>query len=544
MGVPISRCLLLLVDGLRPDVAEARLPAGELPHLAAMLEGGGRTRAITVFPSTTSVAYLPFLTGCTPGHCNVPSIRWLDRPRTAAGGGGTAKAVRSYCGYQAPMLDDDIAADVRTIFELVPESIGIFTPIARGLTPERDPSRRERQIWGTVAHARSGTSRRMTPSPGTCCARPTGSSRFVFAQFPAVDGYTHQTDPDAEPVYRALGRVDATVGRLRARLLATAVSSSDSLILLVSDHGASAVHTHLDLADWFRAQGVPTLSHPVLWERAPRAAVMVAGNGSAMVYARPGEPRRQRWPIEQLRRPEAFGIRYRPGRRAAAGAGGGIGRGGDRSTGGIWVSEREWRGAARQPGRRDSAYQPLTGDPLRLRAARRGASTREWLEATWDDGVSRTPSIICSTSSAAARIGGPAGRSPARGSTSGGGSRCPSTAGGHGSLMRSHMQTPVWSSEPLPAEPIRTVDLFPAMLDWLGVPVPAGIDGEPVWLPGQRGSGPGRRKRLLTEREQVMRNELGPEYVSSSGSVAQLDRALASGARGRAFESRRAHSGK
>ncbi len=46
------------------------------------------------------------------------------------------------------------------------------------------------------------------------------------------------------------------------------------------------------------------------------------------------------------------------------------------------------------------------------------------------------------------------------------------------------MQTPVWSSEPLAAEPIRTMDLFPAMLDWLGERVPAGLDGEAIWLPG------------------------------------------------------------
>jgi hypothetical protein len=46
------------------------------------------------------------------------------------------------------------------------------------------------------------------------------------------------------------------------------------------------------------------------------------------------------------------------------------------------------------------------------------------------------------------------------------------------------MQTPVWSSEPLPAEPLRTVDLFPAMLDWLDVAAPEGIDGNAIWLPG------------------------------------------------------------
>ena len=75
----MKRVVLLLVDGLRPDVAEAALQRGELPALAAMTGARGVQRGITAFPSTTSVAYLPFLTGCTPGHCNVPSIRWMDR---------------------------------------------------------------------------------------------------------------------------------------------------------------------------------------------------------------------------------------------------------------------------------------------------------------------------------------------------------------------------------------------------------------------------------------------------------------------------------
>ena len=67
----------------------------------------------------------------------------------------------------------------------------------------------------------------------------------------------------------------------------------------------------------------------------------------------------------------------------------------------------------------------------------------------------------------------------------------PEHRAGHGSLIRSHMQTPVWSSEPMPAEPIRTVDLFPAMLDWLDVPAPARMDGQALWRPGE----PLRRRR-------------------------------------------------
>ena len=96
-----------LDEGLRSDLetqlaavarAEERLAAGDLPHLAEMLAAGGRTRAITVFPSTTSVAYLPFLTGCTPGRCNIPSIRWMDRRAYGGRWWREREAVRSYCG--------------------------------------------------------------------------------------------------------------------------------------------------------------------------------------------------------------------------------------------------------------------------------------------------------------------------------------------------------------------------------------------------------------------------------------------------------------
>jgi Type I phosphodiesterase / nucleotide pyrophosphatase len=473
----VRRCFLLLVDGLRPDVAQARLAAGHLPHLADMLLQGGRTHAITGFPSTTSVAYLPFLTGCSPGRCDIPSIRWLDRARYGGRWWQDRGEVRSYCGYQAPLLDRDLSTSVRTIFELVPESVGIFTPVARGLTPERDPSRLERQLWGSVAHyaqwhqpSDDAVSRHLLRAAGQ-------SWRFVFAQFPAVDGYTHQTDPDSAQVHSALAKVDATVGKLRERLRGQR-ELEESLILLVSDHGASPVHTHLDLAEWFRAQGIPTLSHPVIWERRPRAAVMVAGNGSAMVYARPGEPRTERWPVERLRQPETFGGRsdlvselLREPAVALVAA--------ESEAGGIWVASSE--GAARLWSDGDVVtYQPGSGDPLML-GDTRTASSREWLEATWDGPFPdaaynlidqfrsrRTGDLLVIAREGydfRARF------------------EVPEHKAGHGSLIRAHMQTPVWSSQPIPPAPLRTVDLFPAMLGWLGVRSPEGIDGEAVWTP-------------------------------------------------------------
>jgi hypothetical protein len=476
----MNRCFLLLVDGLRPDVANARLAAGDLPNIAKMLQTGGRGTAITGFPSTTSVAYLPFLTGAAPGRCNVPSIRWLERSEYRGRWWTDRAKIRSYCGYQAPLLDQDISPAVRTIFELVPESLGIYTPVARGLPPDRDPSRLERKLWGLFAHA-TMWQQPSDDSVGRHLLRAADRPwRFVFAQFPAVDGYSHEYGPDSKQVHRSLRQVDRTVGRLRERL-ASRGELEKTLILFVSDHGSSPVHTHVDLADWFRRHGVATLSHPVLWERHPQAAVMIAGNGSAMIYARPNQSRNHRWPIERLRRPEAFGSRgdlvaallEEPAVALLAA---------ESEHGGIWIGSSS--GEARLTTYEDQiVYRPLSGDPLEV-GGEWGGSSREWLERTWD-GPFPDAAFNLIDHFRASRAGDLTAVSR-EGFDFRDRFEIPEHKAGHGSLIRVHMQTPLWSNHPVPSAPLRTADLFPTMLDWLGVAPPAAMDGELVWSPRSR----------------------------------------------------------
>lgn len=472
----MRRCFLLLIDGLRPDLAEAELAAGRLPNLARLVATGGMTRAITSFPSTTSVSYLPFLTGCTPGTCNVPSIRWLDRTRYDGRWWQSRDAVRSYCGYQAGMLDQDINPDVSTIFELVPESVGIFTMIARGLTGERNPASFERQFWGAVAHyalwhqpSDDAVSNHLLQS----VEKP---YRFVFAQFPAVDGYTHQAHPHHERVAESLHAVDETVGRLMDRLAARG-ELAESLILVVSDHGASIVHQHLDLAEWFRRQGVRTMSHPVVWERHPSAAVMVAGNGSAMVYAHPDIPRDTRWPLARLRRPDAFGagadlverLLHEPAVAMVAGE--------SEDGEGVIIADRrgeaivQWRGG-------QIAYTPGSGDPLHL-GEPVVSGHREWLARTFkaampDAAFQLLDQFQASRTGDLLVIGREGYDFRER-------FEIPEHRSGHGSLIRAHMHTPLWSNRRLGELPLRTIDLYPTMLAWLGVPFPEVMDGEHVW---------------------------------------------------------------
>jgi hypothetical protein len=126
-------------------------------------------------------------------------------------------------------------------------------------------------------------------------------------------------------------------------------------------------------------------------------------------------------------------------------------------------------------------YRPVTGDPLLLGGSR-AAAAAEWIAAAQDDPypdaavqlldqfrAPRTGDLVI-----AAREGWDLRDRW----------EFPEHRAGHGSLVRSHMLVPLWASEPVPAGPVRSVDVFPALLDWLGEPIPPGICGEPVWLPG------------------------------------------------------------
>jgi hypothetical protein len=471
----MRRCFLLLIDGLRADVAETELAAGHLPNLARLVGKDGVGRAITAFPSTTSVSYLPFLTGCTPGRCNIPSIRWLDRARYDGRWWRSRDAVRSYCGYQAGMLDGDIAPGVRTLFELVPESVAIFTMIARGLGPGRNRARVARQLWGALAHYAEWHQPSDESVAGHLLAAAGRPERFVFAQFPAVDGYTHQSDPRSPRVLRALQRVDQIIGTLVERLAARG-DLAETLLLVVSDHGAAVVHEHLDLPEWFRAQGVRTLAHPIVWERDPRAAVMVAGNASAMVYARPGVPRGERWPLERLRHPDTFGVREDLVARLLAEPAVAL-VAAEQGNGAVTVADvRGEATIARSDG--VIRYTPSPSDPLGVGGAFTG-TPREWLARSWHAALpdaayqlldqfraSRTGDLVV-----VANEGYDFRRR----------FEIPEHRSGHGSLIKAHMHTPLWSNRALGSVPMRTVDLFPTMLDWLGVTPPGGIDGELVW---------------------------------------------------------------
>jgi hypothetical protein len=228
-------------------------------------------------------------------------------------------------------------------------------------------------------------------------------------------------------------------------------------LFVVADHGASVVREHRDVALELEGMGVRTIRHPMhLWRRNARAAVMVSGNGAAHVYVLDSERRAEI--IEQLIRLPGVALgAYRDAHSEVV-----VARGHLRAR----LTEDDGQ----------VTYEPLLGDPLEL-GCQTMQDDRELLARSLATEFPDAPRQLLQLMSSPRS--GDVVLAAERGVDFRGPWELPAHRSGHGSLIADHMLVPIASSLPLPAAPVRSVDLMPTMLDALGVPVPDGLDGVP-----------------------------------------------------------------
>jgi hypothetical protein len=457
--------VFVLIDGARPDVFADLLDRGALPNIARhVVEPGGFATGTTVFPSTTGVGYLPFLYGRFPGHLGIPGIRWLERQRAAGGFAERWCAARSYCGPQQPWLDTDSIGG-STLFQAVPDSLAICTPITRGLRPRAHLIPVRRALLGSAAHylGTYASLDRAVANAWLSCARR--DWRFLFVVFPGVDGITHLKDPFHAAVIDGYRLADRALGAFLAERRAH--GKPQPVLFVASDHGASEVRDHADIAIALEAWGVPTVRHPMhVWRRGARAAVMVSGNACAQVYIDPLSGRAHPLTHDEIPPDLLAKLTSLPAVRLAACRDG---------QGGV----RVFAGAAEARIMADGetiTYDTIAGDPLALGGSGSFAD-RELLERTMAGELPDAPRQLLQLFATpragdialAARL-----YSDLRGPW-----ELPEHRAGHGSLIPEHMLVPIAASIPLPDAPIRTVDLMPTFLEQLGVTPADDLDGVP-----------------------------------------------------------------
>lgn len=307
------RLLVVVADGVRPDILRQEIERGSLPELARLMRAGALHTVSTSFPSVTGPAYTPFVMGRHPAAAGLIGLRWFDRSRTIPWSIGQS---RSYAGMDIWRLDADIDRDIATVFELAPPSLAGMMMIGRGATAGRVGRGLWWSVRATMVHYRGsmmgwlGIERAATNEflKRFAAVRP----RLSMLAIATPDKFSHAYGYDSPQVRSAIQDVDNAIARARA--IADAGGWGDTLhVWVVSDHGHAAVSQHDDLHGWLNALGHRVIAHPRLHVRKADVALMVSGNAMAQLYLEPERRARTWWPaLENRWQPVLKGLLQRP----------------------------------------------------------------------------------------------------------------------------------------------------------------------------------------------------------------------------------------
>lgn len=470
---PRRAVLMLLADGARADLFERLLAAGELPQIQRhVIDRGGYRRAASTFTSTTGPAHLPFLTGCYPGTANVPGYRWFDRAAYRPGLPAGPWCLRSYNGPEAFLYPRDLDPSVRTVYELVEDSVNVFGVVTKGVRKGNSLFARAKSpvwLWSHYGHDYSSADRLAARATMAVVER---RPEFAFVVFPGIDWQSHYVDAEGDGALESYRLIDRTVGRA-AEALSRRGDYDDTLIVICSDHGHSPVSEHFDLP--VRLEGDAGLrvayhSWPAL-RRDPQAVACVSGNGMCQVYVKAAgwrhAPTREDIDdlhpglLEQLLAEPATDLLIT---RARAGEGW------------LHVESRAGRARLRETGGATIEYEPDGADPLGLPAGGPIRMTADdALAATFDtdhpDALVQIAQLYRSARAGDITISARPGYDLRERYER------PEHRSAHGSLHSAHMTTPLAVSAPVRGGPQRTADVFATAFEWLGRTPPQGIDG-------------------------------------------------------------------
>jgi hypothetical protein len=471
--MPRKAVLALLADGARADVVARLAAAGELPALQRhFLARGGMATATSVFPTVSGPAHLPVLTGVHPGAANLPGIRWAERP--TGGAGRFLLRTRSYMApWRAWKLERDVPAEVRTLFAHVPNLADVNTWFVRGC-----PARARRTRWSKpLAFARALVSGDWQSagdqSERAVLAALDAGFTSVHAVFPAIDEMGHRCGPLADETLEVYRRFDKSLQRI-IDALARRGQADDTLIVISSDHGQTATHTHVDIDRVVREVYPRTVAYPKIWRHclSAQAAVMVSGNSMANVYVRGAGGWHERPDFEAassaaaelrarlLAHPAIEHVVYRSATADAyvlAGRQGTLRLAPEAGTGRLRVTCE---------GENPLGYVGLPASVDRDEIARLTADS-EYPDAPWQvlqfyRSRRAGDLVVCARHGFDLRARFE--YQPHNGS--------------HGGLHRDHMLVPALVNGHWQRDRLRTVDLFPSILAALGQPIPPHLEGE------------------------------------------------------------------
>lgn len=466
-----TRLLVVVADGVRPDVLSEELDRGNLPAMARLCEKGGLHTISTAFPSVTGPAYAPFVMGRHPASVGMPGLRWFDRARSLP---WSYSQARSYSGIDIWHVDGDLDPRSPTLYDLVQPSLAGLMMIARGATHGRVGRGIGWSLRAGWAHFR-GDARAWRYVEQAAVreffhrftrVRPTLSMLGILSP----DKLAHAFGSDSAVVRTAIRDVDTAIAR--AQSIAAAGGWADGLrIWVVGDHGHAPVSQHDDLHGWFSARGHRVLAHPKVGTRGADVALMVGGNAMGHVYLDPARTTRTWWPALRTRwQPTLEALVERPSTGLLA----------------VAISANTVRVFHQRDGVADIvrsheghdarwSYQTIDGDPLQLGGSLPALDANDaWIAGAaspYADAVVQLSTLVPSARAGDIVVSAADGwdlRARYEPTTH---------VSTHGALLRDQMMVPLLLDGPVTCAPQRTTDVVPSALDLLGIATDIAFDG-------------------------------------------------------------------
>lgn len=459
-------CIFIMADGARADVFSELLNGGDLPNISKYLvEKGCYKEAVTVFPSTTGPAYTPYIFGKYPGRCNLPGIRWLDRD-VYNDKLLSFDRFRSYIGLETYFMNRDVSLYYQTLFEIFPRNVNIFNELSRGAGFKNDKTLFSKLYYKVKSHFTDKSDEVDLVARRILLQSLKEYPDFIYAVFLGIDTYSHLNHPFHKKVINSYRRIDEMIGLL-AKNLESEGRLEETLIIVASDHGLTQTHSHFDSLEFMNHQGYKTFYYPNVFKHFTDAdaASLISGNAMANIYVKSKDGWGRKSTFEELaglvdnfiERPEVdivAGLDHK-------------GRSRIKSTMGEAVTWLDKDG--------NINYQKIKGDPFNYNGMPKKMSSEEALAHSFNTEYPdallqiiqllespRTGDLILSASPGydlRAKHENPEHRSS------------------HGALFRDHMLVPLVMNAKVNKEFIRTVDIFPTILSFLGQSIPNNIDG-------------------------------------------------------------------
>jgi hypothetical protein len=326
-----KKLILVVIDGLTPEVFEDAVERRAAPTLAAFHEVGTYQRAVSTFPSLTPVCLATLATGAHPDVHHIPHLVWYHRGERrlveygssfgAMRAAGTRRAIKDAI---VEMNAKHLSRDAVTVFEALEDAglttAAVNTPCYRGrsrhlptvpgvVRPVEGPRRFfyfslfESDMTGAPLAVR-------TRSGGSIDAYAAAVGRwlvtrdgfdFLFYYLPDYDYASHALGPGGADV--ALERSDQAVGALVEAAGGLDEFLERYAVVVCSDHGQTgverAVRLQESLSD-FRLHRPGAQRDPQL--------VVTASNRAGMVYVLPGAGIEGRTIAERLARSDSVDV--------------------------------------------------------------------------------------------------------------------------------------------------------------------------------------------------------------------------------------------